>query len=115
MRFLILALIFSASAQAEWCDIVDKKSKTVLSTYEGRCQQKMYGGPWGDSRFTEHVVNTTKQKQIDAEKIEREQKEAAQSARLKRISEGCAKIKDEVLLDICNEIVDRAPVARSVK
>lgn len=106
MKFIILFLFTQTASAALFCDIKDIKTAAVLNTYEGVCDQRKFGGPWGDAANTVHVVNTTKQKQLDDEKIVRDAKEATRATRMTRIKAGCATAVG-LTKDLCDQIADQ--------
>lgn len=105
-HFLLLSLVVMAVAHADnWCDIQSVKDSSVLYTYQGLCSQKSFGGDWGDLKITKHVVNATKQAQIDAAKATEDAKATARTARRARLQTFCATLSGGQK-DICDQIID---------
>jgi hypothetical protein len=106
ITFLFGLLIFTAAAFADWCDVKDIKTSAVLYTYEGACDQHRFGGPWGSPAETTHVVNTTKQKQIDDAKVVEDLKKQQRDLRRARLQTFCASLSGGQR-DMCDELLDK--------
>lgn len=98
----LLALLFSFSAMAQWCDLKDPKSGDVVYTYEGACGTQKFGGPWSDAVQSE---NKTKQKEVDDRKKDTAEKLKTKGERRKRLSEECAKAEG-LVKELCDEVLD---------
>jgi hypothetical protein len=101
MFFLFLPMY----VMADWCDIQDRKTKQVLNTYEGQCDQRKFGGPWGEKESTVHVPNTRKQKEIEDRAALEAAKQSERNARILRLRETCPKAEG-MQKDICDQILN---------
>lgn len=106
MKLVILAFFLPQLCLADWCDIKDKKTNVVQYTYEGPCDQRKFGGPWGDPAQTVHVVNTTKQKELDDKKADEDQKNQKRDQRRARLETQCAAATG-LLKEICDQLLDK--------
>ncbi len=105
MILLFLVSLANAQSVPQWCDIVDNTSAQVLNTYAGVCNQKQFGGPWGDPLQTHHVVNTTKAASDTSAAQAAATAQATRAARVARIKTACAAMTGPQA-DICNQVVD---------
>lgn len=107
MKKLLFLLFFGFTAQADsWCDIKSVATKAVLSTYQGVCNQKLFGGPWGNPADTTHVPNLTKQSEVDALIVADAMRSTARAAKLTKIKTACSSQTAGLMKDMCDFVLD---------
>jgi hypothetical protein len=105
MKYILLFTASISASAAQWCDVKSVKTGAVLHTYEGLCDQRKFGGTWGDPALTIHAVNLVKQKEIDDAAAAQASREAVRAARIARIRTQCASAVG-LVKEICDQILD---------